>query len=100
MTKLIIHITDSKRDMYGNVYSFANIYSIASNSSITGVVQCGDNVCGCLRQAGFEWNELSVHKSELPIRQFNAATKQLPYLSQEHIVSFAKGEQHEQNTKR
>ena len=91
MIKIIIHITNSKRDMYGNCYHFATLQRTDNARYIFGTVSTDSNVSGCLRNAGFTWSELSFHHSELPIREFNRQAKNLPHLEEEQIVTFAKG---------
>ena len=90
MIKIIVHITNSKRNMYGNCYYFVSLQRVCDSKILLGTVAVGGNVPHYLRCAGFEWDELSLHEQELPIREFDRVTKAMNHLDEKQIIAFAK----------
>ena len=90
MIKLVLHITNSKRDMYGNCYYFVLLQRVRDSKILIGTVDVGNNVSHYLRRAGFEWDELSLHEQELPVREFDRVAKAMNHLDEKQIIAFAK----------
>ena len=74
MIRFLIDTTVSKRDMYGNCYSYSTVTSTKTGRSLvinSGAMSSGCNVKGILRSAGLEHSEIHYAESMLPIREFN-----------------------------
>ena len=79
--QILIHAVHSKRDSYGNVYWAAYVTEVATGKTVAFTVCGGEsNIRGIAFERSGEWkNDYYFTVSELPIRQFNKQTKNLPY---------------------
>lgn len=72
--KAVLTIYNSRRDMYGNVYYAVSLHSYGGEP-VNGTISA-DNVSTRDCREVLDWY---VERQELPIRQFNRATKDWPY---------------------
>lgn len=72
--KFIVDTVMSKGDIYGNRYGYSVVTSTETNKGITFRTPCHGNTTALLRR-NWEWDEIWGTETELPIRQWNRASK-------------------------
>lgn len=90
MIRFLIHTTVSKRDMYGNCYSYSSVTSTKTGRSLvisSGAMSDGGNVKALLRKAGLEHSEIHYTESMLPIREWNRREPSKDHTVYEHEVN-------------
>ena len=72
----ILHVRESKRDIYGNRYFFQTLYCTTTGKSLTFQTNTRDNILFDLRRLfSIDWKNLKQFVSVLPIREFNRLQK-------------------------
>lgn len=85
--KLSIEQINSKRDIYGNTYYIVHIYNNETGECFS-YQDSTDNISIFCHTAGYKYGgEFIIYYSVLPIREFNRQAKNVPYMSNEEIIS-------------
>ena len=80
--KYLVTVTSSKIDMYGNRYHFAEMVNVINGKSVKFHTDSDHNIFHSLnRFYGGVWT-MPVYRIniDLPIREFNRASKDLPFI--------------------
>ena len=93
--KAVLQSIYSRRDKFGNVYWAFRFTDTATGKSVEGTISGGEsNIRSMLRPLGLESSEVHSSIIELPIRQWNALTKDFRYAgcTADQLAAFVRAE--------